>query len=118
MPEYIKRIEDSPLYQYEKTMAINRCLSDYSHMDDASRGKFCLDKLGYFIVTQPHKTRAMRLEEGTGGALATEGYESYEGYSPLRRANLSGAEQWYNTRNAMITLVIIAIITVMVLLFK
>ena len=78
LPGYIKRIEDSPLYQYEKTMAINRCMADYSHMDDASRGKFCLDKLGYYIVTQPHKTRAMRLEEGTGGALNVENYSPLE----------------------------------------
>lgn len=75
MPQYIKEIEDSPLFQYEKTMAINRCMADYAHIDETSRGKLCLDKLGYYIVTQPHMTRAMKMEQGTGGALGAEGFK-------------------------------------------
>lgn len=75
IPEYIRKIEDSPVFQYQKTMAINRCMADYAHVDDASRGKLCLDKLGYYIVTQPHMSRAMKMEQSTGGALNTESFK-------------------------------------------
>jgi hypothetical protein len=76
MPDYIREIENSPVFQYQKTMAINRCMADYAHVDDASRGKLCLGKLGYYIVTQPHMSRAMKMEQSTGGALNTESFKS------------------------------------------
>lgn len=106
-PEYIKKIEDSPLFQYEKTMAMNRCMADYAHMDSSSKDKWCLDKLGYYIVTQPHKTRAMRLEEGTGGSL------NIENYSPI-----DSLDKKLNLNKCLVVFLLIAMMFFVLYLIK